>query len=223
MCAGKWVCVTFLPVALPGVKTMTKLRYLIPAHTHTGAHTDRAVNQTRAAETKCKRETRRLLRLAAATCCFFCCSWHSAATAFNMAQFAESSGRPSVVWIGRAEEGAGAGAEPQQQQQCCQSNWKSAHLQRLSENHCLLPPRSIKVFATYACNTVACWTRERPRERERESTCMTANLRVSFGFALRHFVCATLRKVALWRALCCVCVCCPFIHPCPCSAWSFIL
>lgn len=47
------------------------------SHCHTRTHThsqtrtlpDKAVSQTRSAATKCKRDTRRLLRLAAATCC----------------------------------------------------------------------------------------------------------------------------------------------------------
>lgn len=102
---GVCVCVCVWPlcqwlVLLTGVKTMTKLRYLIATHAHTHTH--------KPAHSLIKQSARRArrqpnvnatpgdyfdLQLPHAACC-------SASTAFNMLQFAESSGKVYAVWQG---------------------------------------------------------------------------------------------------------------------------
>lgn len=156
---------------------MTKLRYLIATHTrkHTRTLTDKAVSQTRSTATKCKRDTRRLLRLAAATCC--CCT---ATTAFNVVQFAESSG--VVYAVGHMAEGVGemTGSELPIQLEICASAApyrKTLPMLNVCVTHTPVPSlRSQHIAQHTPCMQHCCNLNTR--------TCRATNLRVSL-LALR--------------------------------------
>lgn len=185
---GVCVCVCVWPlcqwlVLLTGGKTMTKLRYLIATHAHTHTH--------KPAHSLIKQSARRArrqpnvnatpgdyfdLQLPHAACC-------SASTAFNMLQFAESSGKVYAVWQG----GRVTGSELPIQLEICAS--AASYRKNIAYVKCLrlqdpLPSPlyypSQHIGQHMPCMQHCCKFNTR--------TCRATNLRVSL-LALRHFVC----------------------------------
>lgn len=180
-------------------------------HTHARTLTDKAVSQTRSAAAKCKRDTRRLLRLAAATRC--CCT---ATTAFNMVQFAESSG---MVYGGGHGEVTGS-ANPIGNLRICSVLPKNiAYVKCMRLRH-PYPLSSITAQCTAYAMHATLLQVEYENVQGNQFTSFTS------GFALRHFVCegecaCACMLVTLLVCVCvCVCVGSSSIHV---LSWSFAL